>query len=78
MSSIKIKPSSKIKSKKIQLESKYISLINSLSYSIKELYLNFTKIIKALKANVLEQNNYVFSKIKTNFQKNERIRKFQN
>ena len=60
MSSIKIKPSSKIKNKKIQLESKYISLINSLSYSIKELYLNFTKIIKALKANVLEQNNYIF------------------
>ena len=48
------------KSNAIKLESKYISLINSLSYSIKELYLNLTKIIKALKANILEQNNYIF------------------
>ena len=45
---------------KVKLEIKYISLINSLSFSIKELYFSFSKILKALKANVLEQNNYIF------------------
>ena len=40
----------------IKLESKYISLINSLSYSIKELYLTFTKIFKSLNSNISEQN----------------------
>ena len=49
------------KNKKITLESKYIALINSLSFSIKELYLNVTKIIKALKSNILEQNNYIIT-----------------
>ena len=48
------------KKRKIKLETKYISLINSLSFSIKELYFSFSKILKALKANVLEQNNYIF------------------
>ena len=45
----------------IKLESKYISLINSLSYSIKELYLTFTKIFKSLNSNISEQNNYIFT-----------------
>ena len=48
------------KKRKIKLETKYISLINSLSFSIKELYFSFSKILKALKVNVLEQNNYIF------------------
>ena len=48
------------KKRKVNLEIKYISLINSLSFSIKELFFSFSKILKAIKANVLEQSNYIF------------------
>ena len=65
----------------IKLESKYISLINSLSYSIKELYITFTKIFKSLNANISEQNNYIFtSKCLINEMTNKNLykEKFQN
>ena len=65
----------------IKLESKYISLINSLSFSIKELYITFTKIFKSLNSNILEQNNYILtSKCLINEMNNKNIykEKFQN
>ena len=65
----------------IKLESKYISLINSLSFSIKELYITFTKIFKSLNSNILELNNYILtSKCLINEMNNKNIykEKFQN
>ena len=61
MNKIKNNESPYSKNKFMKLESKYISLINSLSFSIKELYLTFSKILKELNTKVFEQNNYIFT-----------------
>ena len=60
MNKIKLNFANKITNNKYKLEKKYISLINSLSFSIKELFFSFSKILKSIKANILEQNNYIF------------------
>ena len=60
MNKIKLKFANKITNNKYKLEKKYISLINSLSFSIKELFFSFSKILKSIKSNILEQNNYIF------------------
>ena len=61
MNKIKNNESPYSKNKFMKLESKYISLINSLSFSIKELYLTFSKILKELNTKIFEQNNYIFT-----------------
>ena len=61
MNKIKNNESPFSKNKFMKLESKYISLINSLSFSIKELYLTFSKILKELNTKIFEQNNYIFT-----------------
>ena len=43
------------------LDIKYISLINSLSSSIKELFNHFSKIISDINTCIQEQNNYIIS-----------------
>ena len=60
MNNIKLNFANRINKNKYKLEKEYISLINSLSFSIKELFISFSKILKAVKANILEQNNYIF------------------
>ena len=60
MNKIKLNFANKITNNKYKLEKKYISLINSLSFSIKELFFSFSKILKSIKSNILEQNNYIF------------------